>query len=211
MERLNAVLPIRDIFSRVILNCCGQSALETDVLAGEDVVGRVSVPGNGREDPDVRADAEYINTVIAGELTGENIFDQERIDGILSRFERRREALFCVSAAAASAAAEAMQLPLYRYLGGVHVVRLPVPEIHLTEVEPVQALCVRIGQTATLSELSGQIQKSKADGVPVIFCCSKGETADTLLTDRVRGGPDRCRTGAPYGACGKVQPASQDP
>ena len=39
MERLNAVLPIRDIFSRVILNCCGQSALETDVLAGEDVVG----------------------------------------------------------------------------------------------------------------------------------------------------------------------------
>ena len=84
MERLNAVLPIRDIFSRVILNCCGQSALETEVLAGEDVVGRVSVPGNGREDPDVRADAEYINTVIAGELTGENIFDQERIDGILS-------------------------------------------------------------------------------------------------------------------------------
>ena len=63
MERLNAVLPIRDIFSRVILNCCGQSALETEVLAGEDVVGRVSVPGNGREDPDVRADAEYINTV----------------------------------------------------------------------------------------------------------------------------------------------------
>ena len=65
MERLNAVLPIRDIFSRVILNCYGQSALETDVLAGEDVVGRVSVPGNGREDPDVRADAEYINTVIS--------------------------------------------------------------------------------------------------------------------------------------------------
>ena len=70
MERLNAVLPIRDIFSRVILNCCGQSALETDVLAGEDVVGRVSVPGNGREDPDVRADAEYINTVIAGSWPG---------------------------------------------------------------------------------------------------------------------------------------------
>ena len=71
MERLNAVLPIRDIFSRVILNCCGQPALETDVLAGEDVVGRVSVPGNGREDAAVRAEAEYINTVIAGELTGE--------------------------------------------------------------------------------------------------------------------------------------------
>ena len=180
MERLNAVLPIRDIFSRVILNCCGQSALETDVLAGEDVVGRVSVPGNGREDPDVRADAEYINTVIAAELTGENIFDQERIDGILSRFERRSEALFCVSAAAASAAAAALKLPLYRYLGGVRATRLPVPEI----------------QTATLGELSVQIQKAKADGVPVVFCCSKGETADTLLTDlAVAYGADRIDAG----------------
>lgn len=145
MERLNAVLPIRDIFSRVILNCCGQSALETDVLAGEDVVGRVSVPGNGREDPDVRADAEYINTVIAGELTGENIFDQERIDGILSRFERRSETLFCVSAAAASAAAAALKLPLYRYLGGVRATRLPVPEIRLTEENPDPGFHVRVG------------------------------------------------------------------
>ena len=65
MERLNAVLPIRDIFSRVILNCCGQSALETDVLAGEDVVGRVSVPGNGREDPAVQAEAESAGEVSA--------------------------------------------------------------------------------------------------------------------------------------------------
>ena len=186
MERLNAVLPIRDIFSRVILNCCGQSALETDVLAGEDVVGRVSVPGNGREDPDVRADAEYINTVIAGELTGENIFDQERIDGILSRFERR----------SASAAAAALKLPLYRYLGGVRATRLPVPEIRLTEEEPDPALHVRIGQTATLGELSGQIQMAKAEGIPVIFCCSEGETADTLLTDlAVAYGADRIDAG----------------
>ena len=38
----------KEYLFRVILNCCGQSALETEVLAGEDVVGRVSVPGNGR-------------------------------------------------------------------------------------------------------------------------------------------------------------------
>lgn len=196
MERLNAVLPIRDIFSRVILNCCGQSALETDVLAGEDVVGRVSVPGNGREDPAVQAEAEYINTVIAGELTGENIFDQERIDGILSQFERRSETLFCVSAAAASAAAAALKLPLYRYLGGVRATRLPVPEIRLTEENPDPGFHVRVGQTATLGELSGQIRKAQAERIPVIFCCSEGETADTLLTDlAVAYGADRIDAG----------------
>ena len=101
-----------------------------------------------------------------------------------------------MSAAAASAAAAALKLPLYRYLGGVRATRLPVPEIRLTEVEPDPALHVRIGQTATRGELSGQIQKAKADGVPVVFCCSKGETADTLLTDlAVAYGADRIDAG----------------
>ena len=74
--------------------------------------------------------------------------------------------------------------------------RLPVPEIRLTEEEPDPALHVRIGQTATLGELSGQIQKAKAEGIPVIFCCSEGETADTLLTDlAVAYGADRIDAG----------------
>ena len=78
----------------------------------------------------------------------------------------------------------------------IGLARLPVPEIHLTEEEPDPALHVRIGQTATLGELSGQIQKAKADGIPVIFCCSEGETADTLLTDlAVAYGADRIDAG----------------
>ena len=77
-------LPIRDIFSRVILNCCGQvPPLRRMCWPGRMWSAGYPCRGNGREDPDVRADAEYINTVIAGELAGENIFDQERIDGIL--------------------------------------------------------------------------------------------------------------------------------
>lgn len=241
MERLDAVLPIRDIFSRVILNCCGRSALETEVLTGEDVVGRVSVPGNGREDPAVRADAEYINTVIAGELTGENIFDQERIDGILSKFERRNESLFCVSAAAASAAAAALKVPLYRYLGGMQAMHLPMPEIRMADnvvIMPPDGrplreqlrLCreacgvaginrrglnpeerpaddqpdekgetilrIRIGQTATLTEMSGRIRKAQKEGITVVFCSSEGETADTLAADlAVAFGADRIDAG----------------
>lgn len=241
MERLDAVLPIRDIFSRVILNCCGRSALETEVLTGEDVVGRVSVPGNGREDPAVRADAEYINTVISGELTGENIFDQERIDGILSKFARRNESLFCVSAAAASAAAAALKVPLYRYLGGMQAMHLPMPEIRMADnvvIMPPDGrplreqlrLCreacgvaginrrglnpeerpaddqpdekgetilrIRIGQTATLTEMSGRIRKAQKEGITVVFCSSEGETADTLAADlAVAFGADRIDAG----------------
>lgn len=129
MEQLNAVLPIKDIFSRVILNCEGQPAVETEVLAGDDVIGRVSVPGTKGQNTDAQEEAEYINTVIAGELTGKNIFGQEEIDAVLSGFDRETETLFSVSAAAASAAAAALKMPLYRYLGGVRAARLPKLEI----------------------------------------------------------------------------------
>ena len=101
-----------------------------------------------------------------------------------------------MSAAAASAAAAALKLPLYRYLGGVRATRLPVPEIRLTKEDPDPEVHVRVGQTATLSELSGQIRKAQTKGIPVIFCCSEGETADTLLTDlAVAYGADRIDAG----------------
>lgn len=239
MEQLNAVLPIRDIYSRVILNCEGMPAIETEVLTGDDVIGRVSVPGNCRRDQGVQTEAEYINTVIAGELTGKNIFDQEEIDAVLTRFDRKKRALFSVSAAAASAAAAALKIPLYRYLGGVRAVRLPDIEIRAGEnivIMPPADLCIleqlkicretgrksglhervessgyipyeqekmsdsllriRIGQTATLSELSGLIRKAQTDGKTVVFCSSEGETADPLMTDlAVAYGADRIDAG----------------
>lgn len=133
MEQLNAVLPIRDIFSRVILNCEGRPAVETEVLAGEDVIGRVSVPENCSRTRDPHTEAEYINRVIAGELTGKNIFDQEGIDTVLAGFDRGKGAIFSVSSAVASAAAAALKMPLYRYLGGVRAARIPDLEIRADE------------------------------------------------------------------------------
>lgn len=239
MEQLNSVLPIRDIFSRVILNCKGLPTVETEVLAGDGVIGRVSVPGNSRHDWSALNEAEYINTVIAGELTGKNIFDQEEIDAVLIQFDREKGALFSVSAATASAAASALKIPLYRYLGGMRAMKIPNIEIHAGEniiiVPPADIsllkqlkicgeagrksglyekmessgyipdgqekmsdslLRIRIGQTATLSELSELIQKAQKDGSIVIFCSSEEETADSLMADLAVGyGADRIDAG----------------
>lgn len=239
MEQLDSVLPIRDIFSRVILNCKGMPALETEVLAGEDVIGRVSVPGSSRYNGEIQTEADYINTVIAGELMGKNIFDQEGIDAVLTQFNREKRTLFSVSAAAAAAAAAALKMPVYRYLGGVRAVRLPDIEIRAGEniviIPPAgislleqlilcgetgrksglyermvssgntpdemgkmsdSLLRIRIGQTATLSELSGFIRKAQMDGNIVVFCSSEEETADSLMTDlAVAYGADRIDAG----------------
>ena len=44
LEQLDAELPIRDIFAREIFDCDGNLTVETEVLAGDGIVGRVSVP-----------------------------------------------------------------------------------------------------------------------------------------------------------------------
>ena len=85
LEQLDAKLPVRDIFARKIFDCRGNPTVETEVLAGENIVGRVSVPSGlimaGLSDSGTtvkRQDEisaltdrmiENINTHIAQELT----------------------------------------------------------------------------------------------------------------------------------------------
>lgn len=152
MEQLDAELPIRDIFAREIFDCKGNPTVETEVLAGEGIVGRVSVPSGERMKTDGKTDdsrgmaeqtekaIEIINTHIAQELIGRNVFDQGEIDRILLRLDGTEDksalggqAVFGVSAAAANAAAAALKLPLYRYLGGVQAKSMPVPAVNAAE------------------------------------------------------------------------------
>ena len=135
MEQLDAELPIRDIFAREIFDCDGNLTVETEVLAGEGIVGRVSVPSGA--DTGAEKAVEIINTHIAQELIGRNVFDQKEIDKALIRLDGTKDksalgtrAVFSVSAAAAKAAAAALKLPLYRYLGGVQAKSIPVPEVN---------------------------------------------------------------------------------
>ena len=126
-------LLIRDVYAREILDSRGNPAIEAEVLAGEDVVGRASVPsgasgrrvnasepgegGRGRE-CGIRQAVENINSRAAEEIIGRNVFCQAEIDRALLRAaggpgERGPEAsaLLSVSIAAARAAGKALKLP----------------------------------------------------------------------------------------------------
>ena len=152
MEQLDAELPIRDIFAREIFDCRGNPTVEAEVLAGEGIVGRVSVPSGAGMEAGSKTDdgggipertekmVEVINTHIAQELIGRNVFDQEDIDKALLRLDGTDDkstlgtrTVFGVSAAVACAAAAALKLPLYRYLGGVQAKSMPVPVVTVTE------------------------------------------------------------------------------
>ena len=147
-------LPIRDIFAREILDSRGNPTIEAEVLAGEDIVGRASVPSgastgkyeaaelrdkekryNGKG---VEQAVENVNSRLAHAVIGINVFDQQEIDHVMVEEDRTEDksnlganALLGVSMAAARAAAAALKIPLYRYLGGVRAKKMPVPMMNI--------------------------------------------------------------------------------
>lgn len=147
-------LPIRDVYAREILDSRGNPTIEVEVLAGEKVVGRASVPsgastgkyeavelrdGGGRYGgKGVQRAVEHVNDQLAGAVIGINVFDQTEIDRVLIKTDGSANkgnlganALLGVSLAAAHAAASALRIPLYKYLGGVNAKKLPVPMMNI--------------------------------------------------------------------------------
>ncbi|MBM4287842.1 MAG: phosphopyruvate hydratase [Deltaproteobacteria bacterium] len=81
---------------------------------------------------------ENIREVIAPELIGEDPLDQIRLDHLMIELDGTpnksrlgANAILGVSMAVARAAAEALEIPLYRYLGGVHAATLPMPMMNI--------------------------------------------------------------------------------
>lgn len=147
-------LPIRDVYAREILDSRGNPTLEVEVLAGEDIVGRASVPSgastgqyeavelrDGEErfgGKGVLRAVEHVNAKLAGAVIGVNVFEQTEIDRILIKIDGTdnksnmgANAVLGVSLAAAHAAAKALRLPLYKYLGGVNAKTMPVPMMNI--------------------------------------------------------------------------------
>lgn len=147
MEQLDAKLMIRDIYARKVLDCAGNFTIETEMLADDGGVGRVSVPSgaaclySNAQEPDWTEKAvETVNVYIAPEVIGRNVFEQEDIDRALRSLYGTKNknapgagAVYSVSAAAAKTAASALKLPLYRYLGGVQAKHMPVPGVNVFE------------------------------------------------------------------------------
>lgn len=154
-------LPVRRIHARQVLNSRGNPTVEVEVTAGEGIVGihgytaRAIVPSGastGRFEAVELRDGEKgkylglsvekavnnVNTKLAEAIVGENALDQMNIDRLLAEADGTdnkssigANAVLGVSLAVARAAAEALRIPLYQYLGGCHTRKLPVPMMNI--------------------------------------------------------------------------------
>lgn len=148
-------IPIESVFAREILDSRGNPTVEVEVIAEGGFIGRASVPsgastgafeaielrdGNSERymGKGVETAVENVNSVIAPEVEGMNVFDQVSIDKLMIELDgtpnKERlgaNAILGVSLAVAKAAAESLGLGLYQYIGGVNAKTLPVPMMNI--------------------------------------------------------------------------------
>ena len=149
------VTEIEYVHAREVLDSRGNPTIEVEVSLSCGVVGRAIVPSGASTgvheavelrdgNPDryggkgVTKAVENVNTIIAGELIGCDASDQVgvdkyliELDGTPNKEKLGANAILGVSLAVARAAAEAVILPLYRYIGGVSARTLPVPMMNI--------------------------------------------------------------------------------
>lgn len=145
---------IVNIFARQIFDSRGNPTVEVDVVTENGILGRAAVPSgastgeheavelrDGGKDfmgKGVSKAVENVNDIIAEELVGFSVFDQNlidqtmiEIDGTPNKSKLGANAILGVSLAAAKAAANELNVPLYRYIGGVSANTLPVPMMNI--------------------------------------------------------------------------------
>ena len=154
---MNRYLPIRRLYAREVLDSRGNPTVETEITVGEGVIGlegytgRAIVPSgastgqyeamelrdhdkNRYHGAGVKDAVEHVNGVLAEAIVGENALNQKLLDKILCETDGTENkerlganAILGISLAAARACAKALRIPLYQYLGGCNVYKMPVP------------------------------------------------------------------------------------
>ena len=148
-------MEIQNVHGREILDSRGNPTVEVEVELEYGIIGRACVPSGAStgenealelRDGDkkrycgkgVLKAVENVNTKIAPELIGMDVFDQRGIDqkmleldGTKTKSKLGANAILGVSLACARAAATALDLPLYRYIGGTNTYVLPVPMMNI--------------------------------------------------------------------------------
>ena len=152
-------MTITRIHAREILDSRGNPTIEIEVTVETETTGKKSTAraaapsgastgefeaielrdggerygGNG-----VQQAVENVNTRIAKALIGRNVLRQENLDALMLELDGTENkgslganAILSVSLACAKAAAKALQMPLYRYVGGVNAVMIPVPMMNI--------------------------------------------------------------------------------
>jgi enolase len=145
---------IIDVAARQILDSRGNPTVEVEVALESGEVGRAAVPsgastgeyeavelrdGDGEYDgKGVRTAVQNVNTLIAEEIVGLDATDQRLVDQVLieldgtpTKAKLGANAILGASLATAYAAAAALDLPLYQYIGGCNAHQLPVPMMNI--------------------------------------------------------------------------------
>lgn len=146
---------IEDVIAREVLDSRGNPTVEVELMLDDGSVGRAMVPSGAstgvHEAVELRDGdksrylgkgtlqaVENVNTVIADEVIGYDVFDQVGLDKLLidldgtpNKGKLGANAILGVSMAAARAAAESLGLPLFQYLGGVNGKVLPTPMMNI--------------------------------------------------------------------------------
>ena len=148
-------LRIKGVRGREILDSRGNPTVEAEVVLECGSIGRGAAPSGAStgefealelRDGDtkryggkgVRKAVEHINVLIAKEIVGMDASDLYGVDHAMIQLDGTKDksrlganAILAVSIATARAAAEGLQIALYRFLGGVHGNRLPVPMMNI--------------------------------------------------------------------------------
>ena len=151
---MKGYIEIRDVHAREILDSRGNPTVEVEVIVDDNIMGRAAVPSGAStgafEAVEMRdGGARYVgagvqdavnnvNNVIADAIIGMNALDQVAIDtkmieldGTPNKAKLGANAILGVSMAVAKAAAEALRMPLYQYLGGFNAKTMPVPMMNI--------------------------------------------------------------------------------
>ncbi|SNR63890.1 phosphopyruvate hydratase [Lutibacter flavus] len=145
---------ILSVHARQIFDSRGNPTVEVDVVTENGVLGRAAVPSgastgeheamelrDGGKDymgKGVLKAVKNVNEIIAEELLGTSVFEQNYIDQMMIELDGTKNksklganAILGVSLAVAKAAANELEMPLYRYVGGVSGNTLPVPMMNI--------------------------------------------------------------------------------
>ena len=224
---------IEKIIAREILDSRGNPTVEVDVTLECGVMGRASVPSGAStgehealelRDGDKKRyggkgtlkAVENVNNIIAPVLLGMSALDQRAIDhkmlamdGTPTKSKLGANAILGVSLAVAKAAANYLEIPLYRYIGGTNTFTLPVPMMNIINggshsdapiafqefmIRPVGAPCFREGLRMgaevfhTLAKLLKKRGLSTAVGDEGGFAPALNDTEDalTIICDAIK-------------------------
>ncbi|HLS30033.1 MAG TPA: phosphopyruvate hydratase [Flavobacteriaceae bacterium] len=145
---------IKEVHARQIFDSRGNPTLEVDVITENNILGRASVPsgastgeleavelrdgGTAYMGKGVHKAVKNVHTFVRENLIGRSVFDQAtidytliQVDGTPNKAHLGANTLLGASLAVAKAAAKELNLPLYKYIGGVNTSILPVPMLNI--------------------------------------------------------------------------------